>query len=537
MANKNRLSIAILILFVSFFYFCAEKQHGNIKKNILKIGTTRGGFKSASLLGDTFLALFARISNPPLMTMAKDGKLEGLVTARHEVSEDCTKWKFYFDPDLFWSDGTKVTAEDAKFSIKLLAEVVPHARWLHEIINEVYIDEDNALVFELERPYSRLDFDLTTYNILPKHIWKTIEDPLRHTSNDEMVGCGPFVIEKIDLNAGLIRFRKNPYWKGFQPELDGIELHLYNNNDVLAFALERGKVDTYYRYASSYPYPNIERLKATDEFDFLEEPHYGLRFLGFNLNKKPMSDNHFRKAISYAIDYEEIIKLDILGYGEIPSRGFIPPIMPAYKETEELEYDLEKAKCLLAEAGYIDRNGDGFRETPDARKMKLLILISMDYVRLAELVQDYLEAAGIDAQLKTVDYNTWISMKDRNNYDLVVSRTSPWGMFMHASWATGYFDARRTGEGVLHNVDDPNFLKLCDDILSTKDEEKLIEYASHVQDYYARFLPAVALYWSRTVIPYQKRFSGWSPNPLFGLYNIQNFLNLQIRGQDTLSFN
>jgi peptide/nickel transport system substrate-binding protein len=49
-----------------------------------------------------------------------------------------------------------------------------------------------------------------------------------------------------------------------------------------------------------------------------------------------------------------------------------------------------------------------------------------------------------------------------------------------------------------------------------------------VQDYYARFLPAIALYWSRTIIPYQKRFSGWSLNPLYGLYNIQNFLSLRI---------
>lgn len=531
MLNKHRLSFALLMLFVAFFISCAKKQTGNIEKNILKIGTTKGGFKSASLLGDTFLSLFARISNPPLMTMAKDGKLEGLIVVRHEVSEDCTKWKFYCDPDLYWSDGTEVTAEDAKFSIELFAEVVPHARWLQETINKVFIAEDNALVLELKRPYSRLDFDFATNNILPKHIWGKIEDPLRHTSNDEMVGCGPFVIEKIDLNAGLIRFRKNPYWKGYQPELDGIELHLYNNIDVLAFALERGKVDTYYKYASTYPYPNIERLKATEEFDFMEESHYGLRFLGFNLNKIPMSDNRFREAICYAIDYEEIIKLDILGYGEIPNRGFIPPIMPAFKETAELEYDLEKAKNLLVEAGYIDRDGDGFREIPNAKEMKLSILISMDYVRLAQLVQDYLKAAGIDAQLKTVDFNTWISMKDKNNYDLVVSRTSPWGMFMHANWATGYFDARRTGEGVLHNVDDPQFLKLCDDILSTKDEEKLIEYASHVQDYYARFLPAIALYWSRTVIPYQKRFYGWSPNPLYGLYNIQNFLSLRIQEQ------
>jgi peptide/nickel transport system substrate-binding protein len=528
MAKKNRLSLVTLILFIVAFFACSEKHAGNKEKNILKIGTPRSGFKSASLLGDTFLSLFARISNPSLITMSQNGQLEGLVVSRYSASADCTVWKFSCDPNLHWSDGTKVTAEDAAFSVELVAEVVPHARWMQDIIDRVFVAEDNVLVLELKRPYSRLDFDFASSNIVPKHIWEKIEDPLRYTNNEPMVGCGPFVIEKIDPNAGLIRFRTNPYWKGAQPELDGLEIHLYNSIDVLALALEKGEVDTYYGYASSYPYPNIERLKATGEFDFMEESHYGLRFLGFNLKRKPMSDIRFRDAISYAIDYEEIIKLDILGYGIVPSRGLIPPIMPAYKKTPKLEHNLEKAKNMLTKAGYIDRDGNGFRETLDAKEMKLSLLISRDYVRLAELVRDYLKAAGIDAQLKTVDYNTWISMKDKDNYDLVVSRTSPWGMFMHANWATGYFDARRTGEGVLHNVDDSRFLKLCDDILSTKDENRLKEYASDVQDYYARFLPAIALYWSRTVTPFQKRFSGWSPNPLFGLYNIHNFLSLRI---------
>jgi peptide/nickel transport system substrate-binding protein len=101
-------------------------------------------------------------------------------------------------------------------------------------------------------------------------------------------------------------------------------------------------------------------------------------------------------------------------------------------------------------------------------------------------------------------------------------------MLMYANWATGYFDSRRTGEGVLHTVDDPAFLKLCDNILSTKDEGELEKFAQKVQDYYAQNLPAIALYWSRIVIPYKKKFSGWSPNPLYGIYNIKNFLQLRI---------
>lgn len=527
--EKHSLLLLLCIFLFILLNSCADKETGIETENMLKIGTVKGGLRSASLLGDTYLSLFAQISNPPLMTLNKQGEITGLAAERVEVAEDNKTWKFHLDPDLYWSDGTKVTAEDAEFSINLIAEVAPHARWIKKIVRNTRVTEDNALVLELHSPYSRMDFEFATNNLIPKHIWEKIENPLRFVNTGETVGCGPMVISNIDLNAGKISFRKNPFWKGPQPKIDGFELHLYNNTDVLALALEKGEVDTYYKYASSYPYPNIKRLEATEKFDFIEKPHLSMRFLGFNLEKKPMSDLRFREAISHCINFEEMIKLDILGYGEVPNRGFIPRIMPGFKESDKLEYDIEKAKKLLEEAGYSDRNGDGFRELLDGETMRLVILISPDYVRLAELVKDYLKTAGIEARLRNVDYNTWVSMKDKNNYDLVVSRTSPWGMFMHANWATGYFDTRRTGEGVLHNVDDPRFLKLCDAILSTKNESQLKEYASQVQDYYAQYLPAIPLYWSRIVIPTHKKFSGWSLSPLYGIYNIQNILSLQIR--------
>ncbi len=513
-----------LILVVS----CGRVDRGSGTENTLKIGTTKDGLKSASLLGDSYLAGFAQISNPPLMTMTREGKIEGIIVNSYETSEDNTLWTFHLDTDLYWSDGVRVSPKDVVFSIELFAAEVPYARWMRDILKKAYGTETNDVILELSKPYTRLDFDFLTYNLLPQHIWSKIEDPLRYTHTGKSIGCGPFYIQKIDLNAGLILFQKNPFWKGPQPEIEHIEVHVYNNKDVLALALEKGEVDTYYRYNSSYPYPNLERLEATENFNFIEESHLSLKFLGFNLRKEPMSDLAFREAISHAINYEELIKLDLLGYGDVPSRGFLPRITPYFTETTPLIFKPDNAKNMMTKAGYVDSNGNGIREDLSGNDMKLSILIQNENLRLAELVRDYLHTLNIDVSLKVVDANTWTNLKDAYKYDLVISRTSPWGMLMHANWATGYFDVRRSGEGVLHTVDDPAFLELCDNILATKDEGELEKYAQKVQDYYARNLPAIALYWNRIVIPYQKKFSGWSPNPLYGIYNIKNFLQLKI---------
>ena len=108
--------------------------------------------------------------------------------------------------------------------------------------------------------------------------------------------------------------------------------------DVLSLALEKGDVDAYYKYAGTYPYASIQKLKDTGNFDFMETDNIGLMFLGMNLKKEPMSDKEFRKAISYAINYSEILKLDGLGYGQVPNAGFVPPSMMDFKETAKLEY-------------------------------------------------------------------------------------------------------------------------------------------------------------------------------------------------------
>lgn len=182
---------------------------------------------------------------------------------------------------------------------------------------------------------------------------------------------------------------------------------------------------------------------------------------------------------------------------------------------------------MLEEAGYRDVDGDGFLETPDGKMIDLTFLTRADYQRITELLQEYLADIGIKTEMKMVDQSTWITMKDDYQYDLTVTRTTPWGMMMHANWGTGYFDSRRTGEGVLHVLDDPSFHQICDEILAATTEGELEELAHQVQDYYAENLPGIALYWNKVETPYNSRWQGWVSDPLYGIYNLDNFLNVE----------
>ncbi|MDI9395960.1 MAG: ABC transporter substrate-binding protein [Euryarchaeota archaeon] len=502
------------------------QQSAGTEETVLKIATPNV-IKSESMMGDYYMGIFSHLSNPPLMKMDSEGHLVGQLAESYDVSENNTCWTFYIKDDLYWSDGEKVTPEDVEFSIRYYGEKSPSAGWINETLESSSVSGDNnSVTFKFNKPYTRINLEFATYMIMPKHIWGSIEKPLEYTSKGPYVGCGPYYLKLVDLNAGKLVYEKNPYWKGKSPEPKTVEIHFYSSVDVATLALENGEADTYYKYASSYPYTGIEQLEKTGNFDFIEKTDIGLIFLAPNLKKAPLTDKEFREALAYAINYEELVNLETLGYGRVPNRGFVPPTMENFKETEKLEYNPEKAREILEKAGYSDSNGNGILEGKDRKDIKLKILIRPDYARTGELLEEYLEQVGLDSELRSVDADTWYTLKDNYEYDLTVTRTTPWGMLMHASWGSGYFDSRRTGQGVMHNLDDPEFLQLCDDILATTDPEELEGYSSELQDYYAENLPGIPLYWNKVVTPYNRQFEGWYTDPLKGIYNIETFLNI-----------
>jgi len=517
MKLRLMMCFALVMIMAGISVWAEGQQELQKKETILKIGTPNE-IKSANIFSDYYLGIFAHISNPPLMKMDEKGNLTGLTAEEFEVSEDNKIWTFIIRDNLFWSDGKKVTAEDVVFSVKYTGDHNPNARWIKDTLEKTEVLDGNRAVFHFNKPYTRLNLEFATYNIFPEHVWKNIQDPMKYLNAGLNIGFGPFIIEKIDLDAGTVIFSQNPFWAGEKPSLDGFEIHIYKNSDILSLALEKGDVDTYYKYASSYPYAGLQRLEKTGGFAFSETLNMGLVFLAFNLEKKPFSNPVFREAFSYIINYEELLKLDALGYGKKPNRGFVPPSMGGYMETQALKYDPEKALELFDKAGY----------TEDKRKdLTLSVLVRSDWNRVAELIQDYLSAVGIVSTVRSLDLNSWAAEKDNFNYDVTITRTTPWGMLMHAGWGTGYYDSRRSGRGVLHSVEDPEFLNLCDIVLGTTDKNRLSELGEEVQDYYARNLPGIPLYWNTIVIPYNKDFTGWKPDPLYGIYNLDTFVTLK----------
>jgi peptide/nickel transport system substrate-binding protein len=525
MFGKNTFIIAGII-FLTLLFTAAAGCIGSSPTDqnaVLKIATPNE-ITEASYYGNYNFAQITRVATPPLIQVDENGDYVGAVAKSWTVSSDGKTWTFTLDPNYQWSDGTALTAEDVKFSLEYAAEKITTApSWIK---SAAITTSENVVTISLADPVYRLFGDLVAINIVPKHIWGSIDDPEEYISAGPYVGSAAYYVQSVDTNSATLVLAVNPAWKGDVPYYGTVELHWFATEDAAILAMLGGECDTYWKYGASFPTSSVALLDSSEKFTTVETPSLQMSYVGFNtISSDVGSDLEFRKAIAYALNYDELVEISASGYALSANAGFIPNGVPYYKNTPANIYNLATAKLMLDAAGYKDVNGDGIREDTNGSALTVTLL-TRDKVA-GELIKEYLEKAGLKVEYKFAsDLNAWIELKDAHAYDIAYNGITAKGMMMDSGWATGYFASNTLGAGKLQNVDDPVFLELCAKIATTPDGDELKALISDLQDYYSDNMPGIALYWSTDVTPINTEIDGWYISKATGILNEINLLSM-----------
>lgn len=480
-----------------------------------------------------FGILRAIFTHKGLVSLDKDGAFQEELAGKWETP-DSRVWTFHLREGMYWHDGVPVTAHDVEFSFAYLLEHIPVYTQHWGMIEAVTVPDDHTLVITLEKPNSRFLVNLLVLRTLPAHIFVDIDDPQSFQEKEATLGCGPYIFDSFDAAAGLLVFKANQDYLDGAPAVPEVHIRLFKNSDTLYMALQRGEVDTVYFYGAGTEHFYVPRLMQSGNIDFLFIPNTGVpNSIMFNVTQAPVDQPRFREAVSYAVDYEEIQRIFTAGYGEIPRAGFVPEGSWGYVETRLLSMDREKAEQILDELGYLDLTGDGFRQYPDGSPLVVELLLRSDMaesIRLGETLATHLQTVGLKLSLKTVDQTLFQTIAyQEKKHTAFISRTTAWGMMMWGGLGSGYFDSRNIA---WTQVADPAFHELVDRILVTVKEEELVALAASLQEYYARELPAIPLYWNTFIQPYNKRWEGWVTNPMYGILNSESWFTLQFKGNN-----
>jgi len=300
-----------------------------------------------------------------LMKYDENGNIVPDLAERYEILEGGRLFEFYLKKDIFWSDGTPLTAEDVLFTIKIIQnpsiKSPVRANWLGVKVEKI---SEYAIRFELGNS-SATFIENSVQKIIPKHIWEDISYQNFPLSiyNLKPIGSGLYKIKELSQdskgNISSAELVINAGYKGQKPNISELKFLFFDNEEDAVDALKKGKIDGL-TFSSPKLYQEISK-KNFSEYS-LSLPRYFTVFLNAD-DSKILENKEIRKALNYATDKEVLVQETLMGLGSVIQSPIIPKIY-GFKEPETyFSNDIEKAKQIIEDQGYLlGEDGIGKKE-------------------------------------------------------------------------------------------------------------------------------------------------------------------------------
>ncbi len=348
-------------------------------------------------------------------------------------SEDGKKWTYVLREGLEWSDGTPLTAEDIEYTINRSREEewLNHTSTVQNLTAEATDERTLVVTSSVNDP--KLP-GLSVY-IVPKHVYEKIPaDEITKYGALDGVASGPFSLAEWK-KGQFWRMTANPsYWRG-QVEIDEVVFRVFRNPDAMVAALRNGELDA----AHNVPAATFPQLETAEDIVAVEGEQGSFDYLVLNsyAGKPPrdeskfdsphpaLRDIRFRQAIAHAIDKETLVERVLSGIGTAgttmsPSPD--PAWIPELTAEEDFEFDLEKSKQILEDAGYTDSDGNGIREHEgEDIVLRYALRTESEYSKpYSEFITGWLEDIGIRTTLSSYDDGQLIEVAGKGDFDLYV---------------------------------------------------------------------------------------------------------------------
>ena len=316
-------------------------------------------------------------------------------------SEDGLTWTFNLRQDVVFSNGRELTAEDVKWTLERLIDPeigsgnafrVGGAGTVIEAVDTY------TVAITTETPIANLPASLAS---------KSTAIIASESVNDDgtiavPIGSGPFVISEVEGTTRLVLTRYENYWQEGLPYLDEVIITPITDDATRELALQGGEVDWIFTIAPQ----NLEALQSDPNVIVETAPRLSYDYFGVNLNREPFNDVRVRQALAYAIDREVICAFAFFNICE-PTQGPTASGTPWYFPYAPYDRDLDRARELLAEAGYAD----GFT-------MQMMPAIGFEEtIRGAQIVQQQLAEIGVTVEIDAVEFGEWLQRQSDGEYD------------------------------------------------------------------------------------------------------------------------
>jgi peptide/nickel transport system substrate-binding protein len=433
-------------------------------------------------------------------------------------TEDNKTWTFHLRDDAYFHDGEKVTAEDVAFSLQTLPDHEPSFDYPDVDVTEVNIIDDYTIEFTLADVHAGAGKypPANWFPILPKHVFEEYEDDVTQCPNENAIGSGPYKLKEFKAGEYVWFETFDKHWDEKGPQVDEMVFRMYGSVDAMIMAMKKGEIHM-------IGYGGVDPLVAkefqnTEDFEIVENPGIELNWLTFNLHKDtPLQDDTVRKAIMYGIDRQRIIDMVYIGYAE-PVYSFIYPEMNTFNENiEKYNYNPDKAKQMLEEAGYTDTDGDGIRNDPETGENLVFEASVQSYkthlVKLMQIIEETIAEVGVKLEVTPMDQDTlleYIYAPTEDKYEISMIDEEP-GPYADWVWefARSYEGGGEGWNAAYYNSKE--FDRLLAKMYQSLDRDVYVDTVKKMQKLLAEDLPYGFMIRRITIDPVPKgKFEGYT---------------------------
>ncbi|MGI6012841.1 MAG: ABC transporter substrate-binding protein [Oscillospiraceae bacterium] len=294
------------------------------------------------------------------------------------------------------------------------------------------------------------------------------------------IGTGYFKYKDFDVSTGDFSCDVfEDYWGGEQDSsIQEREIRAISDSSTRSLAVQNGEVDV----VTDVPFTDLYTLQDNPDLNVLKFNTARTYFYTYNLNKEYLADPNVRKALIYAIDREEIVNDVLLGVGGVPNGIFMDDVPWNNAEVDTYDYDLEKAKQLLDDAGFKDSDGDDIREY-NGEEVTLNIVTGSrrpGNPLIVQATQGYFEKLGIHATVEVLDGTALSDAQSSGAYDLYLSSAAT-GYIPSASYYLYQYYYSESNNAKLAGYSNPELDKLLEECKAETDIEKKYELSRQAQ--------------------------------------------------------
>ncbi|KPU42338.1 oligopeptide-binding protein AppA precursor [Oxobacter pfennigii] len=538
--NKLLVLSVVLTLVMTILAACTGGQSNQQPTQGAQSGPQVGGSLVIGITGDPYniatwlsndlnASMVMNLAMPPLMATDDNGNKVPYIIEDYDISDDAKVYTVKIHDGLTWHDGKPFTTDDLAFTCEYVAKYkLGYGADMYGGVEKTEIVDKTTIKYYLKQPQvnflSQIGFWV---DVMPKHIYETVTDPMNFQFNG--VGYGPYKL--VDYKKGeYYSFERVPDWPlandGKGAYIENVTFRIFPDANALILAMKNGEVQV---SGSALPAAAQNQLESTpDKFGIMRVNSLGFGYISFNYKNELLKDINVRKAFAMTVDRDALVTTAMQG----AAIKMETPVSPVYADLVKSQikfpgFDVEGAKKALEAAGYTDKDNDGVRESSSGKKLEFELIYRTTTANadsIANVIKANAEQAGFKLNLKPVDPATYTDrVTQQKSYDI---NFIDWGVIDDPDSSLSTIYASNAALNFMGYKNDKIDQLLAASMKEPSFEER-IKIMDEFQKEFVNELPTVNAWVRVNAYGFSKEYEGWDLTPgLYGVVDIKDLVKV-----------